>query len=188
MGVGVAFLDRDGTLNVEKGYMDDPAAVELIPGAAQAVRNFVDAGYVVFGVSNQSGVARGYYTLERAIKVNNRVAELLSAEKADVREMFICPHHPEGVVAEYKVRCECRKPKIGMITAALEKYRLKPQKIIVVGDKACDVELGKNAGARTALVGTGYGAMEAEVIKRNGGPRPDFFAKDVLEASRLLLA
>jgi histidinol-phosphate phosphatase family protein len=188
MGVGVAFLDRDGTLNVEKGYMDDPADVELIPGAAQAVRNFIEAGYVVFGVSNQSGVARGYYTLEAAIEVNNRVAELLSAEKAAVREIFICPHHPEGVVAEYKVRCECRKPKIGMITAALEKYRLKPEKIIVVGDKACDVEMGKNAGARTALVSTGYGAMEMEVIKRNGGPNPDYYAKDVLEASRLLLA
>ncbi len=181
-------MDRDGTLNVEKGYMDDPADVELIPGAAQAVRNFIEAGYVVFGVSNQSGVARGYYTLEAAIEVNNRVAELLSAAKADVREIFICPHHPEGVVAAYKVRCECRKPKIGMITAALEKYRLKPEKIIVVGDKVCDVEMGKNAGARTALVSTGYGAMEMEIIKRNGGPHPDFFAKDVLEASRLLLA
>ena len=184
----MAFLDRDGTLNVEKGYISDPADVELIPGAAQAVRNFNEAGFTVFGVSNQSGVARGYYTLEAALEVNKRVAELFAAKKADVTEIFICPHHPEGVVAEFKTRCDCRKPKIGMITAALEKYRLKPDKLIVVGDKVCDVELGKNAGARTALVRTGFGEQEMEIIKKNGGPHPDFYAKDVLEASRLLLA
>lgn len=188
MSVKVAFLDRDGTINVEKGYISNPADIELIPGSAEAVRAFVKAGYVVFGVSNQSGVARGYYTLKDALEVNHRVMELLSAEHADVKEIFICPHHPNGALPEYAVRCLCRKPSTGMVKIALEKFDLTPTEMVVVGDKICDVELGKNAGARTALVSTGFGTGDMETIKKNGGPHPDFFAKDLLEASRLLLS
>jgi D,D-heptose 1,7-bisphosphate phosphatase len=188
MSVKVAFLDRDGTINVEKGYISNPADIELIPGAAMAVRSFIEAGFIVFGVSNQSGVARGYYSLEKAVEVSNRVAELLSAENAGIKEILMCPHHPKGAVAEFSIVCDCRKPATGMIKTALKKFNLTPTEIVVVGDKICDVELGINAGARTALVSTGYGAGEMETIKRNGGPHPDFFAKDLLEASRLLLS
>ncbi|MBI3794057.1 MAG: HAD family hydrolase [Nitrospinae bacterium] len=182
-----AFLDRDGTINVEKGYINNPDDVVLIPGSAEAVRLLNKAGYAVFGVSNQSGVARGYFSVERAQEINKRVLELLSAENAEVREIFICPHHPSGTVPELAIKCECRKPAVGMITSALKKYNLAPSETIVVGDKICDVELGINAKAKTALVATGYGAEEMVKIESNGGPRPHIFAKDLLEAVRLLL-
>ncbi len=185
--IKAAFLDRDGTINVEKGYLNNPDDVELYPNAAKAIKRFNDAGFVVFGISNQSGIARGYFTADQVREVNGRVMELLVAENAEVKEILFCPHHPKGIVPEFSIPCECRKPGTGMVKTALEKYGFTLSESVVIGDKICDVELGKNIGARTALVETGYGKEEMVKIGETGSPKPDFFASGLWEATLLLL-
>ncbi len=185
--IKAAFLDRDGTINVEKGYLSDPEETELIPGAARAIRLLNDAGFVVFGVTNQSGVARGFYGEKEVALVNRRVTELLAAEGALVKEIFHCPHHPRGTVPEFSIDCDCRKPLPGMVERAKAKHRFAIAEAIVVGDKVCDVQLGKAIGAQTALVGTGFGPEERTKIECGEGPAPDVYAPSLLEAVAALL-
>lgn len=185
--IKAAFLDRDGTINYDKGYIGSPDGIELIPGAAEAIKLLNDAGYTVFGVSNQSGVARGFYGIQELLAVNRRVLDLLSAEGAQIMEIFYCPHHPRGTVPEYSVACDCRKPMPGMVNAARQKHGFAIADAIVIGDKLCDVELGRNIGARTALVATGFGAEEKVKIDCGEAPGPDVFAANLLEAVIALL-
>lgn len=185
--IRAAFLDRDGTINVDKGYISSPREIELIPGAAQGIRLLNGAGYTVFGVSNQSGVARGFFGIEEVLAVNRRVMELLSPEGAYIREILYCPHHPRGIVPEYSIVCECRKPLPGMVDAARQKHGFALAETIVIGDKICDVELGRNIAARTALVDTGFGAEEKVKIDCGEAPAPDVFAPTLLEAVIALL-
>ncbi|MBI5637123.1 MAG: HAD family hydrolase [Nitrospinae bacterium] len=185
--IKAAFLDRDGTINIDKGYISSPREIELIPGAAKAIKLLNEAGYAVFGVSNQSGVARGFYGIEEVLAVNRRVEELLSSEGAYIREILYCPHHPRGMVPEYSITCKCRKPLPGMVDAARQKHGFAIADAIVIGDKICDVELGRNIGARTALVETGFGAEEKVKIDCGEAPAPDVFAPSLLEAVIALL-
>ena len=185
--IKAAFLDRDGTINIDKGYIASPHDIELLAGAAQGIRYLNDAGYTVFGVSNQSGVARGFYGIEEVLAVNRRVEELLLAEGAYIKEIFYCPHHPRGMVPEYSIVCECRKPLPGMVDAARRKHGFAIADAIVIGDKICDVELGRNIGARTALVATGFGAEEKIKIDCGEAPAPDVYAPTLLEAVTALL-
>lgn len=185
--IKAAFLDRDGTINVDKGYIGSPDDIELIPGAAGGIRLLNGAGYTVFGVSNQSGVARGFYGIKDVLAVNRRVLELLQTEGAKVTEILYCPHHPRGTVPEYSIACECRKPMPGMVNAARRKHGFAIAEAIVIGDKICDVELGGKIGARTALVTTGFGAEEKIKIDCGEAPAPDFFAPNLLEAVIALL-
>lgn len=185
--IKAAFLDRDGTINVEKGYISDPAQIELIPGSASAIRRLNDAGYLVFGLSNQSGVARGFFTVQAVLTINRRVMEMVSDEGAKIEEILFCPHHPQGSVAEYAVTCDCRKPATGMVEKVKSNYTIEPADTLVVGDKIVDVELGRAIGARTALVKTGFGISEMEKIKSGGMNEPDVFAKNLAEAVELLL-
>ena len=185
--IKAAFLDRDGTINVDKGYIRSPRDIGLIPGAAQAVKLLNAAGYAVFGVSNQSGVARGFYGIDDVPAVNRRVVELLAAEGAVLKEIFYCPHHPRGTVPEYSIICGCRKPLPGMVDAARQKYGVAIADAIVIGDKGCDVELGRNVGARTALVATGFGTEEKIKIDCGEAPAPDVYAPSLLEAVIALL-
>ena len=185
--IKAAFLDRDGTINVEKGYISDPAQIELIPGSAAAIRRLNEAGYLVFGLSNQSGVARGFYTVQAVLSINRQLIELVSKEGAKIEEIFFCPHHTQGSVAEYAVTCDCRKPATGMVEKLRSKYAIEPTDTLVVGDKIVDVELGRAIGARTGLVQTGFGISEMEKIKAEGMNEPDVYAKDLAEAVELLL-
>ncbi|MDH5542749.1 MAG: HAD family hydrolase [Nitrospinota bacterium] len=181
------FLDRDGTINVEKNYIKSPEEIQLIPGSSDAIAMFNRAGYLVFGITNQSGVARGYFKVEDVLKVNARVSELVSGEGGEIKEIFFCPHHTEGKIPEYTIKCECRKPGKGMIISAAEKYSLDLDGMIVIGDKICDVELGYRMNAKTAMVGTGYGNEEYKALLASGSRLPDVYAKDLLEAAKTFL-
>ena len=107
------FLDRDGTLIVERNYLGDPAGVALLEGVPQALKQLSDAGFLLVMVTNQSGVARGFFTMDDVARVNGRVAELLEREGVRLDAVYICPHHEQGTVPEYAVSCACRKPKPG---------------------------------------------------------------------------
>ncbi len=161
-------LDRDGTINEDRGYLSDPAELVLIPGAARAVKRLNDLGVKVIVITNQSGVGRGYFTESDLESVNRRLAELLEAEGARIDGVYYCTHRPdEG--------CECRKPRSGMAKAAALDHDFDPAAAFVVGDKASDVELAWSFGARGVLVTTGYGSGELSVLKRP----PDYTAPDI---------
>ena len=146
------FLDRDGTLIDLVPYLHDPAQVRLVPGAAEALRRLREAGWARVLVTNQSGVARGYYGLEEVERVHARLLELLRANGADLDAIEICPHHPD-----FGSPCDCRKPAPGMLTRAAERLGIDFRSSWVVGDRWEDIATGRPLGCRGILVMTGYG-------------------------------
>jgi len=144
-------LDRDGTVNVERNYLSSPDQLELYPGVGPALRRLSELGFGIAVVTNQSGVARGYFDLEMLSKVHERLAELLAAEGVTLDGIYICPHSPED-------DCRCRKPLPGMVEQAVAEHGFDPKLAFLVGDKALDIEMGQAVGATAILVRTGYGA------------------------------
>lgn len=149
-----AFLiDRDGTVNIDTGYMGDPDKLELLPCAAEAIKMMNAAGYFVIVVSNQSGVARGYFTVQDVEKVNSRLNEMLGAKGAHIDAFYYCPHHPNGVVKEYALECDCRKPQLGLFKQAIKDFELDPKLCYACGDKTRDVEGLEELGVPYSHVG-----------------------------------
>jgi len=153
------FLDRDGTLNVEKGYIRNVDDLELIPGVAQSVRKLNDAGILAILTTNQTGAARGFYDLAHIDALHQRLAELLKAEAgAHLDAVYSCPHLAKGIVPELAIECSCRKPMPGMILQAVERFpQIDLPKSYMLGDKASDVAFAHNAGCQSVLLKTGYG-------------------------------
>lgn len=161
----VVFLDRDGTINVEKNYLYKPEELEFIAGAPEAIRLLNESGYKVVVVTNQAGVARGYYTEEDVKRLHDHMNARLAEFGAHVDAFFYCPHHPEHGVGKYKVECDCRKPKIGMFLQAEKLFDIDKSQSWMIGDNIGDIEAGKNYGVRTILVRTGYGiAVERQYV------------------------
>jgi D-glycero-D-manno-heptose 1,7-bisphosphate phosphatase len=154
-----AFLDRDGTIIEEREYLSDPAGVVLLPGAAAGLRRLAAAGYALVVVTNQSGIARGYFTEAAFRAVQRRLADLLAAEGVMLDGVFHCPHHPELTGA-----CDCRKPALGMYRAAAARLGLDLRAAIYVGDRAADVTPAIALGGRGFLVRTGYGERERQLV------------------------
>ena len=186
----VIFLDRDGTMNEEVHYLHRPEDVRMIPGTAQAIRMFHEAGYRVVVVTNQAGVARGYYTEADVEALHSYMNSLLMKEGARVDAFYYCPHHPEHGIGAYRTVCRCRKPGTGMFEAAERDLgkRIDRAASFMIGDKLIDVQAGHHFGVRSVLVGTGYGAGAREAQSQEGGgvPEYDMFAEDLLEAARMI--
>jgi D-glycero-D-manno-heptose 1,7-bisphosphate phosphatase len=174
--IGV-FLDRDGTIIEEKGYLSDPEDVELIPGAARAIRLLNHLGLRTVVVSNQSGVARGYFPLSVVEEINERVRLLLGEGGASLDGMYYCPHHPDDW-------CTCRKPEPGMLLQAAGELGIDLPRSYMVGDMASDVETIHRLGGKGIVVFTGYGKEELESWQ---GDPPDFVVQDLLAASYWIL-
>jgi D-glycero-D-manno-heptose 1,7-bisphosphate phosphatase len=154
----VVFLDRDGTLNKEVGYIRKLEDLELIPGAADAMRKLNAAGVAAILITNQSGAARGYYPEDHIKDLNDRLVKLLGENEARLDAVYYCPHLPDGAVAEYTRNCQCRKPETGLCELAyVQVDGLDRERAYVVGDKSTDVDLAKNLQAKGLLVKTGYG-------------------------------
>jgi D-glycero-D-manno-heptose 1,7-bisphosphate phosphatase len=153
------FIDRDGTINEEKEYLFRTEDFAFIPGAPQAIRLFNEAGYLVFVVTNQSGIARGYYTEEDVHLLHQYIGTLLEQFGAKVDGWFYCPHHPSGH-GKYSLSCFCRKPLPGMLMEAAARFSVDLESSIMIGDKLVDLEAGYAAGCRSILVRTGYGVEE----------------------------
>ncbi|OHB69426.1 MAG: hypothetical protein A2W23_03080 [Planctomycetes bacterium RBG_16_43_13] len=148
----VLFLDRDGTIIRDKNFISLPEDVELLPKAAEGIRLFREMGYKIIVVSNQSGIARGYFTEADCERVNKKVTELLSQEGAIIDGIYYCPHLPDVIVSKYAIDCECRKPKTGMLLKAAREHNADLTKSVVIGDSARDIEAGKAVGAITILL------------------------------------
>lgn len=167
-------IDRDGTINVEKHYLSDPDQLELIPGTAQAMRDLQEAGFGIAIITNQSGIARGYFDLDRLAQIHDRLKVMLAAEGAQVDGIYICAHGPDD-------DCGCRKPLPGMAEQARAEHGFDPKASFVVGDKEVDVELGHAIGATTFLVRTGHGAKYA------AGTKAHYVVDDLAAAARMIL-
>jgi phosphoheptose isomerase len=168
-------LDRDGTLIVERHHLSDPLQVELIPGAASGLRQLNEMGFGLVVITNQSAVGRGLLDQPRLDLIHQRMCELLKAEEVQLSAIYSCPHVPED-------DCLCRKPKPGLIELAAEELDFDPQACFVVGDKACDIELGRRVGATTFLVRTGYGVQVADTSTI----APDYVVDDLRGAAQVI--
>ena len=153
------FLDRDGTINVEKDYLYRIADFEFIAGVPEAIKILNRAGIMVIVVTNQSGVARGYYTEDDVEILHRHIASELERTGAYIDAWLFCPHHPSGRDS-YALPCNCRKPLPGMLKEASRRYNIDLHNSAMIGDKRADIEAGLAAGCRTILVRTGYGREE----------------------------
>jgi D-glycero-D-manno-heptose 1,7-bisphosphate phosphatase len=181
----VIFLDKDGTLVRDVPYNIDPAQIILERGAAPGLRRLAEAGFHFVVVSNQSGVARGFFKEEALEPVINRIAELLEqAAGIHLDGFYYCPHHPQGTVPEYRLECACRKPNPGMLLAAARNLDIDLNLAWMIGDILDDVEAGKRAGCRAILIDTGH------ETQWKAGPfrTPDFTAGSLEEAARIILS
>ena len=160
------FLDRDGTINVEKDYIYKCEDLVFEEGSVEALKTFKNLGYILIVVSNQSGIARGYFTEEDLKAFNNNMNEKLKEKSVEITEFYCCPHHPDGL-AEYKKVCNCRKPNNKMLEDAIEKYNIDREKSYMIGDKASDTGAGLKSKLKTVLVKTGYGLKDMEKIDKN---------------------
>lgn len=173
------FLDKDGTLIENVPYNVDPAQIRLAPGAADGLVRLRAAGFRLFVISNQSGVARGFFGEGALQPVADQIHALLSEIGVELDGFFYCPHHPEGVVRQYAITCTCRKPEPGMIMSAAREHGIALEQSWFVGDILDDVEAGRRAGCRTALIDNGN---ETE-WKRTPLRWPDVVAADLADAA-----
>jgi D-glycero-D-manno-heptose 1,7-bisphosphate phosphatase len=156
------FLDRDGTLIEEVGYLDRTERIALYPYATDAIRSLNRAGFPVVMVTNQSGIARGFFSEAVVEDCHRHIAELLGRGGAHIDAYYYCPHHPDGRVPEYAIRCECRKPGRGLVDRAARELGVNPERSFTVGDRWVDIALARTIGGRGVLVRTGYGAGEEQ--------------------------
>ena len=175
------FLDRDGTMNVSKGFISNADDLELIPGTIEAIKAINKSGALAIVITNQPVIARGECSFEELHNIHNKLKTLLGEKGAFVDDIFYCPHHPdkgfEGEVPELKFDCECRKPKTGMINEAVDKYNIDLSKSYMVGDSTMDLELARNAGVKSVLVDTGFAGNDGKYDRSC-----DIEAKDLLDA------
>lgn len=151
------FLDRDGTINKEINYLYRPEDFIFIPGTVEAIKIFHELNYKVIVVTNQAGVAKGYYSEKDVKTLHGYIDELLASKNAYIDAYYYCPHHPEGIVKKYKIECNCRKPNIGMIEQAVEDFNINLDESIIIGDKEIDIQTGKKAGiGKCILVRSGH--------------------------------
>ena len=181
------FLDRDGTITEEVGYINHIDRAQLFPWAPEAIRTLKSAGLPVIVVTNQSGVGRGYFTEELVAQVHRKIQDELAVEGAEVDAYYYCPHHPSALIEAYRQECLCRKPSRGMADEAAERFGIDLGTSYVVGDTYRDMQLGFNIGARTILLMTGYGRGEYEYHRGAWSRMPDLVAENLLEAAELVL-
>ena len=168
-------LDRDGTVIVGHHYLSDPERVELLSRAAEGLRALAALGVGLAVVTNQSAVGRGLFDLERLGSIHARLEALLEAEGVRLAGIYYCPHRPEE-------RCDCRKPATGLVERAAVEHGFDPARSFVIGDNACDIEMGKACGAATLLVTSGYG----ERVLGDPSVVPDHVVKDLVEAAEVI--
>lgn len=178
---GAIFLDRDGTVSEEVGHLDSLTKLMLLPQAFVAIEKINKSGLKAIVITNQSGVARGYFTEEFVSEVHLRIQEMLGKRGAHIDAFYYCPHHPTEGRGCYTQPCHCRKPGTGMLLQAAQDLNIDLQLSYMIGDTIKDIEAALRAGAKGVLVRTGYG-QEAERELASADVRPDHVADDILAA------
>jgi D-glycero-D-manno-heptose 1,7-bisphosphate phosphatase len=176
------FLDRDGVVIEDGHYLGDSSRIRLVPGSAEAIAALNQAGWLVVIVTNQSGVARGVFTIESVDEVHMQLSELLRGFGAKVDAYRFCPHHPEALNPEYRLACDCRKPRPGMLLSAARELGVELESSWMIGDRTTDLEAGVAAGCRTVLVRTGYGSDVNAAALDRAKLRLELVATDLADA------
>ncbi|HGY10813.1 MAG TPA: HAD family hydrolase [Desulfobacterales bacterium] len=183
----IVFLDRDGTIIEEMGYINHFSRIRPLPEAIEAIKLFRQYGFKVVVLTNQAGVARGYFSEEALIEMNNYMLQRFENSGARIDALYYCPHHPEGKVEKYRIDCNCRKPKTGLIEKAVKELNLRLDKAWMIGDRMSDVELAKNAGIEATYVLTGYGTGDYVKVKGGFDVKPKLIFNNVLQAAQTIV-
>ena len=181
------FLDRDGVVIEEVGYLSDVSQLRFTLHSAQAVHLLNETKMKVIMITNQSGVARGYFSEGAISEIHHEMNKQLSAEKAFIDGIYYCPHHPEGAVERYAIQCDCRKPGLGLLTKAAKEHSIDLKHSYLVGDKLSDVECALKAGMTSILVLTGYGKDAMKKITEGSSVKPVCIAKNLYEAAQWII-
>jgi D-glycero-D-manno-heptose 1,7-bisphosphate phosphatase len=188
MSQPAVFIDRDGTINEQMGYINDLSRFILLPGAIEGIKCLNQSNFLSIVVSNQSGVARDYFPLDLVHEVNRKMADLLGEKGARIDGIFFCPHHPRAELETYRLDCDCRKPKTGLITQACQAFDIDLPRSFVVGDRYSDIEMGHRLNLRSILVETGYGRGEKKYALPKQKNQPDHIAANLYEAVQWILS
>ncbi|MBI2851734.1 MAG: HAD family hydrolase [Chloroflexi bacterium] len=176
------FLDRDGTIVEDTGYLHEREKVRFFPDVDKAIGLLNRAGFKIIIVTNQAGVARGYYTEGIVRELNRYIRESLAAQGALIDRFYYCPHHIEGIIEEYRKACDCRKPNTGMIEQAVRDFNIDLAASFVIGDQLSDIEAGRRAGCRTVLL-----AGSSKPVDFASPALPSYIACDLYQAVKWLL-
>lgn len=182
------FIDRDGCLTEEVGYVNHVSRIHLLPRTAEAVRRLNAAGVPAVMVTNQAGVARGYFSEEVLHAANNAMVRQLAEGRARLDGLYVCMHHPHEGAPPYRADCECRKPRPGLLLRAARELGLDLPASVMIGDRISDVRVGQSVGAAGVLVLTGYGRGEWEHQRQEWTVKPDHVAENLLDAVDWALA
>ena len=182
------FIDRDGTISEEVGYINHPSRFSLFPYAASAVQHLNENGWLAILVTNQAGVARGYFSEDMIQTVHARMTADLERNGAKLDAIYYCAHHPSVGEPPYRFDCDCRKPKPGLISRAAQDFDIDLSESWMVGDRYSDIELARNAGLKSAFVLSGYGRGEWEHQRASWTEKSDLVAENLLEAVHLIVA
>ena len=184
MKKGAIFLDRDGTINEEMGYINHLDRFIVFPYVAESIKIFNKLGFKVVVVTNQSGVARGYFSESLVNKLHEILKNKMKQEGAKIDAIYYCPHHPKEGQQKYKIDCTCRKPKPGMILKAIEEHKIDINKSYMIGDRYKDILFAKNLKIKSGFVLTGYGRGEYLYDKEKWKYEPDFVGENLLEIAQ----
>ncbi|HEY9403431.1 MAG TPA: HAD family hydrolase [Pyrinomonadaceae bacterium] len=182
------FIDRDGTISEEVGYVNHPSRYRVFPYAAEAIKQLNEAGWLAVLVTNQAGVARGYFSEDVIGAVHALLARELEAGGARLDAIYYCPHHPSVGEPPYRFDCDCRKPRPGLVRRAALDLDIDIAHSWMVGDRYGDTELARNAGLRAAFVLSGYGRGEWEYQRGAWRHQPDLVAENLLEAVKEIIS
>jgi D-glycero-D-manno-heptose 1,7-bisphosphate phosphatase len=176
------FMDRDGTISEEVGYVNHPSRYRVFPYSARAVRLLNETGWLAILVTNQAGVARGYFTEEMIGAVHDVLKQELERGGARLDAIYYCAHHPSVGEPPYRIDCDCRKPKPGLLQRAAADFGIDLAQSWMIGDRYGDIELAHNAGVRSAFLMSGYGRGEWEYQRASWKHEPEMVAEDLLAA------
>lgn len=181
------FIDRDGTINEQMGYVNHTSRFVMLPRVPEAFRMVNQAGFLAIIVSNQSGVARGYFPIELIYSINSMMKESVGKQGGHIDGIYFCPHYPKGSVQEYAMECDCRKPRTGLIERACRDFEIDLMRSYMVGDHYTDMELAERLDIKGILVRTGYGAGVIEYNLPGMANKPSYIADDLLDAVKWII-
>ena len=180
-------MDRDGTVSEEVGYVNHPSRFRVFPYSADAIKLLNDNGWLTILVTNQAGVARGYFAEDVIVQVHERLRHELENASAKLDAIYYCAHHPSVGKPPYRLDCDCRKPKTGLIDRAATDFEIDLERSWMVGDRYGDIELARNAGLHSAFVLSGYGRGEWEYQRRSWKHEPEVVADTLLDVARIII-
>jgi D-glycero-D-manno-heptose 1,7-bisphosphate phosphatase len=176
------FMDRDGTISEEVGYLNHSSRLRVFPYSGSAIKLLNDGGWLAVVITNQAGVARGYFTEQMIHEVHDRLSQEIAVDGARLDAIYYCAHHPTVGDPPYRIDCDCRKPKPGLITRAAADLEIDLDSSWMIGDRYNDVLMARNAGVKSVLVMTGYGRGEWEYQRRTWDHQPDLISENLLAA------